>query len=281
MDIINYFCRHFSVRLWIFIIALVGLTSCSQYQKVLKKGTPQEKLDAARKYYEKEDYVRAQPLLEELMGLYFGKPEREEIYFLYAYCHYGLQEFLIAGYHFNNFAKTYPFSKHKEETSFRAAMCDYYRSLTYELDQTNTKRAIGSLQTFINQYPNSTFVAECNTRIDELRARLLEKEYRKAKLYYQLSEYRAAIVACTNALEDYPDMINRDELFFIIADASYIYAANSVETQQLDRYKKAQTAIDNYLKNFDSTNQYHAAVTKLKTKTEAALATLELSTSEQ
>ena len=42
-----------------------------------------DKLEAAKKYYQSEDYVRALPLFEELLGLYYGKPEREEVYYLY------------------------------------------------------------------------------------------------------------------------------------------------------------------------------------------------------
>jgi outer membrane protein assembly factor BamD len=65
------------------ILIVITLASCSKYQKLMKDGTPQEKLDAAKKYYGDKDYLRAQPLLEELLGLYNGRKEREEIYYLY------------------------------------------------------------------------------------------------------------------------------------------------------------------------------------------------------
>ena len=70
------------------------ISSCSNYQKIVKDGTPQEKLDAARKYYKAKDYLRAQPLLEELLGLYYGRAEREEIYYLFAYSYFGNHELI-------------------------------------------------------------------------------------------------------------------------------------------------------------------------------------------
>lgn len=252
------------MRVFIVIISLISLASCSGYQKLLKEGSPEEKLKAAKEYYQKEDYVRAQPLLEELLGLYFGKREREEIYYLYAYAHYGLGEYLIAGYHFNNFAKSYPLSKHREETQYMSAVCEYHKTLEYELDQTNTQMAIKSFQSFINKYPNSEYVNDCNERIDELRQRILKKVYNRAKLYYQIGEFKAAIVACENALDDYPDMINRDELHFLIADAAYIYADNSVESAQKERYENTVEKCDVFLKEFKKENKYYSKVSRVK-----------------
>ena len=77
-----------------------------------------DKLEAAKKYYQSKDYVRALSLFEELLGLYFGKPEREEIYYMYAYSYFGNAEYLLAGYHFNNFSVTYALSDKKEEATY-------------------------------------------------------------------------------------------------------------------------------------------------------------------
>lgn len=264
----------FLVRALIILISIISLSACSGYQKLLKEGTPQEKLEAARKYYQKQDYTRAQPLLEELLGLYFGKSEREEIYYLFAYTHYGLGEYYLAGYHFNNFVKSYPLSKHREETQYMSALCEYHKTLPYELDQTNAEMAIRSLQGFINKYPNSEYVDDCNKRIDELRQRILKKVYYRAKLYYQIGEFKAAIVACENALDDYPDMINRDELYYLIADAAYIYADNSVESTQAERFETTIKKCDNYLKEFKDESKYFDKVSKIKRQAQEQLKTI-------
>ena len=231
------------MRALLYTILAFSIIGCTNYQKVIKKGTREQKLETAKKLYNKKDYLRAQPLFEELLGLYYGQQEREDIYFFYAYSHYGVGEYLLAGYHFRNFTQTYALSPKREEAAYMTAVCEFQKSMPYELDQTATRASINSLQSFINQYPNSTYVSDCNSKIDELRSRILRKVYNSAKLYYELGHYKSAIVACTNALDDYPDMINRDELTYLIAESSYLYAKNSIKKMQEERYENTLNAI--------------------------------------
>jgi len=264
----------FSVRQLLYIFFATALVSCSGYQKLVKDGTPAEKLAAAKKYYQDKDYVRSQMLFEELMGLYYGKPEREEIYYLYAYSYYGTSEFLLAGYHFNAFAQTYSLSPKREEASYMAAVCRFEKAMPVELDQEPTKSAITTLQTFINQYPNSKYVSDCNDKIDQLRARILAKVYENAKLYHSLGYYKSAMVACENALEDYPDMIKRDELHYLMVDAAYLYAKNSVTKKQVERYDDAVDRANGYLSEFGKESNYAQDINKIITKSKSALAEL-------
>ena len=260
------------MRAILYIFLAFSIVGCSNYQKVVKKGTREQKLEAAKKYYNKKDYLRAQPLFEELLGLYYGQTEREEIYFYYAYSHYGVGEYLLAGYHFRNFTQTYALSPKREEAAYMTAVCEYQKSMPYELDQTATKGSINSLQSFINQYPNSSYVADCNTKIDELRARILLKVYNSAKLYYELGHYKSAIVACTNALDDYPDMINREELSYLIAESSYLYAKNSIKKMQEERYENTLTAISTYHSEYRGAGNYSKDIAKIKEKSLKGLA---------
>lgn len=253
------------MRYLLIAIAFI-IASCTGYQKVVKNGTPEEKLEAAKKYYNKKDYARAEPLFDELMTLYFGKPEREDVFFYLAYTHYGQGHFYTAGYRFMEFTKTYPTSANKEEAYYMSAVCEYHNALSYELDQHNTELAISRLQAFINLYPNSEYIEDCNKKIDELRLRILTKVYHAAKLYYQLEQYKPAIVACENAIKDYPDIVHRDELMYLIVESSYLYAFNSVTSEQLERYKAAKKSADEFLSEFKEDNPYHEKVTDLKNK---------------
>ncbi len=261
----------FSLKNLIYIFLLVSAFGCSNYQKVVKEGTPQEKLDAARKYYKDKDYIRALPLLEELMGLYYGRQEREEVYYLYAYSYFADEQFLVAGYHFNNFVQTYPRSEKREEVAYLHALCKYKRSLPHELDQSPTKEAIEALQSFINQYPNSTYVLSSNEKIDDLRKQILEKVYENAKLYYSLGYYKSAMVSCANALEDYPDMINREELTYIVVESAFMYAENSVENKQEERYSDALAKAKDFNKEFKNSQTYSKDIKRIIDRSNQAL----------
>ncbi len=264
----------FSVRQLLYIFIVFTLVSCSGYQKLVKEGTPAEKLAAAKKYYESKDYVRSQMLFEELLGLYYGKPEREEIAYLYAYSYYGTSEFLLAGYYFSSFAQTYSLSPKREEAKYMAAVCKYKKAMPVELDQTSTKGAIATLQSFINEYPNSKYITDCNDKIDQLRYRILAKVYENAKLYHSLGHYKSAMVACENALEDYPDMINRAELHYLMVDAAFLYAKNSIQKKQLERYDDALQRAKSYLSEYGKESEYFAGIKKIITKSNLAKAEL-------
>lgn len=63
-----------------------------------------------------------------------------------------------------------------------------------------------------------------------------EKAYLNAYTYYKIGRYKSAITALKNALKEYPDSKHREEIMFLIVDASYRFASNSIASKQTDRY---------------------------------------------
>lgn len=257
-------------RLVIFsIMFLVGLTGCD-YQKVLKKGTPDQKLEAARKYYNKADYVRASIILEQLVGKFGRTSNGQEVYFLYAYCQYGMNDYALASYHFQNFVERYGQSKYTEQAAFMVARCEYSKSLVSELDQTNTKKAIEAIQLFINRYPQSSYVEKGNELIDQLRARLHEKAFRNAMLYYNMENYLSAYTALKNAIIDYPDLPNKEYVEYLIVRSSYLYAKQSVQKLQEERYANALDEARDFLA-LHADSEYSEDVKDLQKKSKTKL----------
>lgn len=199
----------------------------------------------ALKYYEEKDYSKSLQLLEELISVFRGTEKYEKIMYYYAYSTYSQGNYLLAGYHFNNFVRTFPASDKTEECAFMYAYCFYLESPRYSLDQTDTRNAIKELQMFINRYPNSTRIKQCNQLVDELRGKLEMKNYQIAKQYYFLDDYKAAVVSFENILKDFPDSRYREEIMYLIIKSNYIYATKSVDTKKVARYK---AAIDSYYK---------------------------------
>ncbi|MBI1307646.1 MAG: outer membrane protein assembly factor BamD [Bacteroidetes bacterium] len=228
------------------LLLLAGVTGC-EYQKVLKRGTPEQKLQMAKKYYNKGDYIRAQPLFDDLLAAYRRKPEAEDIYYYYCYCHFGQGDYLMAAYNFKNFVENYPRSSHTEEAAFMSAKCEFLQALPYNLDQSQTRKAIEKIQLFINRYPNSEFVEEGNQLIDSLRERLQRKAYENAILYYDMGYYKSAIVAFKNLIVDYPDVMDKDKIEFLIVKSYYQYAKQSVQSAQEERYLETVTEGNDFL----------------------------------
>ena len=126
-------------------------------------------------------------------------------YYKYAYCAYYQKNYTDAENLFKGFLGVFPNSSRAEEIAYMHALTYYKQSPNVQLDQTNTNKAIGMMQGFINTYPNSPRVADANKIIEKCRAKLEEKDYLAAKLYYNLQMYQAAGIAFTNLLNSYPE----------------------------------------------------------------------------
>jgi outer membrane protein assembly factor BamD len=237
-----------NITLLLITVAIL-MSSCSNYQRVLKGTDMNLKFETAEKYFLKEDYFRALQLLEELMVVFRGTEKGEKVFYYYAYCNYHTGDYIMASYHFNNFLLTYPNSKYAEEVQFMYAYCYYLESPVSSLDQTSSVDAIDKFQLFINRYPQSKKVEEANNLIDELRMKLEAKAFNNAKLYYKTENYKAAITAFQNVLNDFPATIYKEEILYLSFRSSYLYAINSVESKMVSRLKDAR---ENYLKLIDA-----------------------------
>ena len=230
-------------KLGILAVIILIFSSCSKYQKLLKSSDYEMKYKMGVMYYEKGDYTRAYNLLEELHGIYRGTKRAEKVYFYLAGSHYGKKEYILAGYHYGMFARTYPNSEYTEEAYYKSAYCAYLNASPSTLDAAYTLEGIKALQYFIDKYPKSEHVYECNSLIDELRVRLEDKAFFNAKLYYKIGDYKAAVIALKNVLLDYPDTKYREEILYLVVRSSYSLADKSIRKKQNERFQKT---IDEY-----------------------------------
>ena len=238
----------FSIKNFIFVLILAAATSCSQYQKLLKSQDYEQWYEKGLEYYNKEDFMRASTLFSQLTSIYRGTDKAETVLVTYANSLYGLQDYTMAGHYYREYVKTFPNGDKAEECQFMSAFCYYKMSFKSRLDQTDSENAISEFQLFINLFPNSARVSEATKIMDELRDKLVYKSYLNARLYFDLgnymgNNYMSAVIAAQNSLKQYPDTKYREELSFLILDAKYIQAVNSVEEKKMDRYREA---IDEY-----------------------------------
>src|SRR5690606_15200139 len=83
-----------------FLLAVVLLSGCGDFNKLLKSDDVDKKYAAALKYYEEEEYDKAGALLEDLMPLLKGRSEYEQANFLYANTKYHQGFYLESSFHF-------------------------------------------------------------------------------------------------------------------------------------------------------------------------------------
>ena len=264
------------IRLLLFPLLLALLTTgCkSEFETIRTSGNAELWYQKANEYYEAKEYQRAQTLYELAIAPYRGKAEAEDIAYRYAYTYYYTGQFVLASYYFKNFATTYGGSDRREEADFMTAYSNYELSPTYRLDQSYSVKAIEGFEEFANRYPNSERVAEANRLIDEMRAKMEEKDFESAKLYVDISRFESAQRSFENVLKDYPETKRAEEIRYLMASSQYEYARQSYVLRQRERYEKAVELMDEFLARYDE-SEYREKMLELRKKSQSKLKELE------
>jgi outer membrane protein assembly factor BamD len=236
----NFFMR-FSQ--YILLVILVLVSSCGEYQKLLKSTDADLKKQKAKEYYEAGQYVKSSEILGQILPRYRATEEAEELNWMNCMSYYGMKDYFMSGSYFKTFVDQFPFGKHAEEANFLLAMCDYKISPRSELDQESTKNALEEFNLFMTRYGYSPKIEECKKYITELQDKLVEKSHNNAKLYYDMKEYKAAVVAINSSLKTYANSKYREEMMFLKLHSLYLYAVKSLPEKQKTRY---QDTLDDY-----------------------------------
>jgi outer membrane protein assembly factor BamD len=232
------------------VLLSLCLVACQGITKVLKNKDPQYKLRMAEQYFAKKKYSYAQQLYEDVMPYFKAGPEFEDIYYKYAYTAYYQRDYVNAENLFKTYLEVFPNSTRAEEVDYMRAYAFYKQSPKAELDQSNTLKAIGLMQTFINTHPGSARIKEANEIIDIGRAKLEAKDLKAAQLYYDMGQFRAAAVAFNTMLNDYPETAKGDTYKMMAIKAFYRFTELSVEEKKAERFEKVIDECNQFIDRF-------------------------------
>ena len=243
------------------------LTSCTKFNKIVKNGSNEEKKIAALKYYNEGEYIKSVTLLEDIIPYYKLTPDGENLYYTYCMGNYKLGDHYLSGYYFKRFINQYPSSKHAEEAVFLSALCSVHNSPQYKLDQTETLNALDELQIFIDIYPESKRIDTCNQIMDKLRGKLELKQFENSKMYYRTGNYKAAVVAFSGTLENYPNSVHKEEILYLSVKSGYLLAINSIFNKKLERLESTLKSYRTFVAAFPD-SEWINEVNSIKSKTE-------------
>ena len=74
-------------------------------------------------------------------------------------------------------------------------------------------------------------------------------------MYYDREDFKSAIVALNNVVNDFPDTDYREEAFYLILDSNYLLASNSVSSKQKERLRNTISAYHFFIDNFESSDK--------------------------
>lgn len=249
---------------WMALSGIIFFTACKgDFEKIRTSGNQELILNKAFEFYEKKEYLRAQTLFDLVLNTIKATEKAEKAYFYYAYTYYYQKQYLLGAYYFKNFSNTFTNSAFREEATYMSAYCNYAMSPTYRLEQSNTQKAIEEFQLFVNLFPESKRVEECNKLIDELRRKLEEKAFAEGELYFKLKQYQSAVISFDNLLRDYPETPDAERVRYLIAKSDFLLSENSVVEKKEERYLETASRCNDFLEKY-ATGKYAKEVKQIK-----------------
>lgn len=244
-------------KLVVFVLICTAFTSCaSKFSKVLKSKDNEYKYKMAENYYAQKKYNYATQLFDELFPYVKGTPRFEDMHYKNAFAYYYMKDYLNAENLFKSYVDNFPGSPRAEECEYMRAYSFFKQSPKVELDQTPTSRTMGLMQAFINMHPGSPKVKEAEALIDLCRAKLEEKDFKSAELYYNLGYYRAAGITFGILMDDYPDSDKTDLYKSLAIKSYYKYAELSIIDKQEERFEKVLTEITDFNERFPQSKYF-------------------------
>jgi len=246
---------------------LVLLTSCGEYQQVLKSRDADYKFRKALEYFNMKEYAKAQTLFDDVAAYYKGTERSEDVLCYLARTHMGQKSYSNAAEYYEAYIRNYPKGKYIIEARFQVGHCYYLDSPDARLDQAITREAIVAFTQFVELYPDSPYSEQAYTEMGELYDKLAYKEYLSAKLYYNLgsylgNNYESCEITAKNALKDYPSNSYQEELSWLIFAAKYQQLIISVAEKRQDRARDTQDEYYNFVTEFPN-SKHHKEADKL------------------
>ncbi len=215
------------------ILSACGGTGRVRYEtakEAVEKG--KENLDAGK--YEKA--------IQYFQGAFdFGRTHEwaADAQFYLAQAYRANKEYLLAANEYNRFLQIYRSDPRVPQAEYELAMTYYERSPSYELDQTDTERAVDQFQLFLKRYPSNPLVPEAEVRIKELREKLAHKQYYAAQLYERRELFRAAAQYYEDTFDRFPDTEWADDALVGAMRTYMAYADQSIVARQRERLEPA------------------------------------------
>ena len=251
------------------LMCTLFFVSCGEYQQILKLKDPDIKYQKALMYFEDEQYVKAQTLLDEVTSYYRGTDRSQDVLAYLSRSYMGQKNYSAAAEYYQAYIRNYPKGRYIIEARFQIGHCYYLNSPDARLDQTDTKKAIEYFTQFIELYPESPYAEQAYKEMGELYDKLAEKEYLSAKMYYNLgtylgNNYLSSEIVAKNALKNYPTNKYQEELNWLILQSKYQQMVNSLDEKKEERARETEDEYYNFVTEYPDSKHSDSAKKILK-----------------
>jgi outer membrane protein assembly factor BamD len=174
--------------------------------------------DAAKASYDRGDYLDAIPDFKSYIEQYPGTDRTDDALYDLGECYLQEKDYGLASGQFDRLLRDFPTSPLQADALFELARCDDLQSRGAQYDQSETQRALGRYNQFLDQYPEHPRASDARARLAVLRDRLAEKRFGVARLYWKLRQFDPAAFTLRGLLTEYPDSRWASEATLLLAD---------------------------------------------------------------
>lgn len=225
------------------LLVMLFLSACGSAGR-LSHNSPEDAYRQGKELYDRGRYQRATEYFQAVFTYGRQNEYAADAQYYLAWSHMHNREYILAASEFNRFAQIHRTDPRVPEAEFQRARAYYEQSPGYQLDQSNTRRAVDELQLFINRFPEHELVPEAEEMIAELQEKLARKDFETGKLYERRELYEAAAIMFERVFDKYPASTPWAERALVSAMENYIqFAEQSVRARQEERL---DLAVRNY-----------------------------------
>ena len=244
---------------FLLMMMTVLLSSCGEYNKILKSTDYELKYSYAKKYFNAKQYSKSATLLDELVTIFKGTRLCRGVLVLVG------AKLLRSERLSDGFAILRDLLYDLSERGVYGIIPFLFRLWFVSglsgsrSDQSQTYKAIEQLQLYLEYYPQSERAEEAQNIMFELQEKLAYKELMATRLYFNLGTYmgnnfQSCVITAQNALKNYPYSKYREEFMFLIIRAKYELALVSVEEKLQGRYRDVVDEYYNYMNEYPEGN---------------------------
>ena len=137
---------------------------------------------------------------------------------------------------YKSYLNYFPRSERRDYALYRIALCHYATIENAERDQAETRKAMESFQTLLQEAPGSVYAVDAKAKITQCWRRLAESELMVGIFYVNSFNYLPAERRLKSLLTTYPDYVDRERAYFYLAEA---LRKKGLEPEQARELQKA------------------------------------------
>lgn len=233
------------------LILIFVLTSCRSEQLIRPGDSLEVAFEKAMMQYNEKEYRDAAQAFETVISIGRGTDYGQQAQYYLAESYYNSKRYLLAASEYERYAQYHPNSPRRDEVDFKEALCYYEMSPRYRLDQQYTNRAIEKFRLYRTRYPDTERAEQAAEYITELRNKLARRDFNAADFYMRTQRYNSAAIYFGLVIDNYPESEPWAERALVRQIEAYVlYAENSVQDRQEERFEMALDSYNTYLQLF-------------------------------